>query len=254
MPENLWGAEKPYKIKLFDKGCANFSFPLEMKTFLSGRLLDENSAPAAKIQVSLVPIEQINNSRHFDVKYSYTDDDGGFEFRSIPDGKYYLGVRLSGLSDILFPYPQTFYPGTSDLNEAKTITVTQGQILKNYDFKLPQKLRVRKVSGLVLNPDGTPAANAYISVNETEYFYSFSYNGAAQTKADGTFSFEIIDGIRYLIKPIGTAADTPTHQRHAEPIELPKNGDVSNLKFVLTEPNGNCEKCFSPRVTNIKRP
>lgn len=253
-PDNLWGAETPQKIKVFDKGCARTLFYLQTKTFLSGRLLDKKSMPVTKTAVSLVPIEQLNNSKHYDLKTSFTDDRGRFEFRSIPDGKYYLGIRLSGISDALFPYPQTFYPGTLDLKKARIITITQGQILENYNLKLLKKLRVRHISGIVLNPDGTPAANASIGVNETEYFYSFYYFSPAQTKADGTFSFDIIDGIRYLVKPVGYAPDTPARQRHAEPVELPKNGDVLNLKFVLTEPNGNCEKCFSPKATTIKRP
>lgn len=121
IPEGLWGYEQSQTLKAFDKGCAGYSFFLQNKTVLSGRLLNEKSEPAAKISVNLIPVDQVNNSRQFDSQFAYTDDEGKFIFRSIPGGKYYLGVRLSGLSDTLFPYPQTFYPGTLNLSEAKAL-------------------------------------------------------------------------------------------------------------------------------------
>lgn len=241
-PEKLWGYEQSQTVKVRDKGCAGYSFFLQNKTVLSGKLLNEKSEPAAKISVDLIPVEQVNNSRQSDRQFAYTDDEGKFIFRSIPAGKYYLGIRLSGLSDTLFPYPQTFYPGTLNLNEAKVISIEEGQILENYDFKLLQKLSTRRISGTIVFPDGTPAANAYISVNETEYFYSFSFRGVGDSKPDGTFSFELIDGIRYLVKPYVSLKGGG--QSHAEPIEIPASGDVTNLKFIITEPNGNCEKCM----------
>jgi len=242
VPEKLWGYEQSQTLKVYEKGCAGYSFYLQNKTILSGKLLNEKSEPAAKIFVDLIPAEQVNNSRQSDRQSAYTDDEGKFIFRSIPVGKYYLGIRLSGSSDILFPYPQTFYPGTLNLNEAKVVSIEEGQILENYDFKLPQKLSTRRISGIVVYPDGTPAANARISVNETEYFYSFSFRGGGDSKSDGTFSFEMVDGIRYLVKPYVSLKDG--EQRHAEPIEISASGDIRNLKFIITEPNGNCEKCL----------
>jgi hypothetical protein len=220
------------------------AFFLQNKTFLSGKLLNENSEPAAKILVELIPVENVNNLRQSDRQFAHTDDAGKFLFRSIPAGKYYLGIRLSGMADTQFSYPRTFYPGTLTLDQAEIIAIEEGQILENYDFKLPKKLSMRTISGIVVYPDGTPAANAYFSVNETEYFYSFSYQGVGESKSDGTFSFELVDGIRYLIKPVVSATDTQSRQRHAEPIEIPAYGDVINLKFVITEPNGNCDRCL----------
>jgi len=240
-PKNLWGYEESKLVKVYEKGCAGYSFAVQTKTVLSGKLTNEKSEPAAKVSVELIPVEQINKSGNADRNFAYTDDEGKFLFRSIPGGKYYLGVRLSGLSEVLFPYPQTFYPGTLNLAEAAPVTIDEGQILENYDFKLPKKLPMRKIQGTVVMPDGTPAANAQITVNETEYFFSFSFYGMGETKPDGTFSFEIVDGIRYLVKPYISLKDG---QRHAEPIEIPADGDVTNLKFVITEPGGNCEKCL----------
>jgi hypothetical protein len=220
---------------------------LQIKTILSGKILNEKDEPAAKISVHLVPTEQINLGHQKDTKYASTNDDGSFIFRSIPNGTYYLGVRMTGSAEPIFPYPRTFYPGTLDLIKAKTITIQEGQILENYDFKLPKKLSIRKIEGKVFFPDGKPAVNASITLNENDFARTFSFYGVGQTKDDGSFSFGVADGIRYIVQAyIGL----PNGQFHAEPIEIPANGDVSDIKFVITEPGGTCEKCRNWKRNN----
>lgn len=243
-PEGLWTYEEENKVKVSNKGCAASSFVLVTRTSVSGRLYDENSLPASEISVELIPVDQISNRYQKDKKSAFTDKDGRFTFQTIPTGTYYLGVRLDRINEPTFPYPRTFYPGTSDLKSAKTITISEGQVFQNYDFKLPEKLSPRKIEGIVVYPDGSPAPNASITVEETEYAEGSMSYGLTQTKADGTFSLTLMDGLRYLIKTYVVASDTPSRQRHAEPIEIPANGNVKNLKLVISEPNGNCEKCL----------
>lgn len=241
VPPNLWGGDKPeYKIKLHPNGCAVVGFAFAANTSLSGRVLDENANPAAEISVQLVPTDQVNVFQK-DLQMSFTDKDGRFIFHTIPVGDYYLGVRLFRIADILFPYPRTFYPNTLNLNEAKIISIKEGDVLKDFEIKLGQKLKQRTVSGIAVYPDGTPAANAMISAQETEYTPA-AMGYAFQARPDGTFSLTIIDGLRHIIKAV--AANKETYQQsHSEPIEVPAKGDVSDLKLVITEPNGNCSKC-----------
>jgi Tissue inhibitor of metalloproteinase len=241
VPSGLWGGDKPeYKLKLNPNGCAVASFAFVANTSLSGQVLDENANPAAEISVQLVPTDQINIHQS-DLKMAFTDKNGRYIFHEIPTGDYYLGVRLFRIADILFPYPRTFYPNTLNLNEAKIISIKEGDVLKDFEIKLGQKLKQRVVSGIAVYPDGTPAANAMISAQETEYTPT-SMGYAFQAKADGTFSITIIDGLRHIIKAV--VADKKTYQQsHSEPIEISANGDVSNLKLIITEPNGNCSKC-----------
>jgi hypothetical protein len=241
VPTGLWGGDKPeYKLKLNPNGCAVASFAFVANTSLSGQILDENANPVAEMSVQLVPTDQINIHQS-DLKMAFTDKNGHYIFHEIPIGDYYLGVRLFRIADILFPYPRTFYPNTLNLNEAKIISIKEGDVLKDFEIKLGQKLKPRTISGIAVYPDGTPAPNAMISAEETEYTPT-AMGHAFQAKADGTFSITIIDGLRHIIQAV--VADKKTYQQsHSEPIEISANGDVSNLKLVITEPNGNCSKC-----------
>jgi hypothetical protein len=241
VPERMWGFEKEEKIKIPDKGCVVTFHALETKTFLSGKILDENAAPAAKIKINLIPVEQINERYQKDALFEYTDEEGRFTFKSIPAGTYYLGARLDRLGNTDFPYPRTFYPGTTDLKNAVSVTIGEGQIIENFDFALPKKLTTRTINGVVLLPDGKPAVKASVCLEEVEYSEGSICGGGIGTDEKGRFSFTTLNGLRYLIRSHINA--TNGNQRHAEPVEIAARGDVTNVKMVITEAGGSCEKC-----------
>jgi len=241
-PKGFYPFKTERTIKVYEKGCVVADFALEINTSLSGRISDEKGAPAAKIMVNLVPVELINERHQKDNYFVEADDDGRFTFRSIPSGRYYLGIRLNRLTEPKFAYPRTFYPGTQILTEAATITINEGQVLENYEFQMPPKLTERKIEGTVVYPDGKPVQDASISSEEVEYSEgSMGYGGDAKIETDGRFSLTRLNGLRYLIRAHVSTADGK--QRHAEPVEIQADGNVANLKLVITEPNGSCEKC-----------
>lgn len=240
VPNNLWGFEDEQTIKVPEKGCAVASFDLETKTFLSGKILNEQSLPAAKIAVNLIPVDQINERHQKDNLFASTDEEGRFIFRSIPSGTYYLGIRLDRLGSTDLPYPRTFYPGTLDIKNAVLVTINEGQVIENYDFAIPKKLTTRKIEGAVFLPDGKPAAKANICIEEVEYSESSMCRDGITTDDSGHFTFDALSNLRYLLR---AHINMKNGQRHAEPIEVSADGNVSDIKLVITEPNGTCEKC-----------
>ncbi|HXH68884.1 MAG TPA: hypothetical protein VNI60_00915 [Pyrinomonadaceae bacterium] len=240
VPEGMWGFEKEQTIKIPDKGCAVTYTALATKTFLSGKIQTDEAAPAAKIAVNLIPVEQIGERYQKDTYFAYTDEQGRYLFKEIPAGTYYLGIRLDRSGDPDLSYPRTFYPGTTDLQNAAPITITEGQVIENFDFALGKKLTTRKIRGVVLMPDGKPVAKARLCIEEVEYSESSSCWNGIETDAKGQFSYTLMNNLRYLIRAHITIQ---TNQRHAEPVEIAANGDVSDVKLVITEANGSCEKC-----------
>ncbi len=89
-------------------------------------------------------------------------------------------------------------------------------------------------------PDGKPVAKARLCIEEVEYSESSSCRNGIETDAKGQFSYTLMNNLRYLIRAHITIQ---TNQRHAEPVEIAANGDVSDVKLVITEANGSCEKC-----------
>ncbi len=121
-------------------------------------------------------------------------------------------------------------------------------MIENFDFTLAKKLAIRTIRGVVQMPDGKPAVKAYLCLEEIEYADGSMCSGGIQTDDKGKFTLTAMNGLRYLIR---THINIQNNQRHAEPVEVPANGNVSNIKLVITEAGGSCEKCRSwKRVKN----
>lgn len=248
VPEGLWpgmGEQKDgeQKTEIKDKGCAYINFVLEPNTSLSGRVLDESGGPAAKIMVDLVIASQINERYQKDHLYVHTDEQGRFEFRLLPPGEYLLGVRLNRLPESTFAYPRTFYPGTQQLASTRAIKISEGQTLEGYNIQLPQKLKPRSIEGVVVWPDGRPVPQANICFEEVEFADESICRGVVMhDEDDGRFSFTGFEGLRYLVRAHVNVGATAS-QRHAEPVEVPAKGSITDVRLVITEPNGSCAKC-----------
>ncbi|MBC8031893.1 MAG: hypothetical protein H7Z16_17555 [Pyrinomonadaceae bacterium] len=244
VPDGLWIYAAERGIEVQDKGCAVVGFTLETNTSLSGKVIDENGEPAAKIRVDLVPPDQINQRYQRNHLSAYTDEKGRFVFRSIPPANYLLGIRLSRLAEPTFAYPRTFHPGTSDPTQAAVIAITEGQTLEGYDLQLPGKLDPRTIEGSVVWPDGKPVPNANLCFEEVEHAEGSScHAGDAKVTPDGHFSLTVLEGLRYLLRAHVNVGGPGSGQRHAEPIEVSPKGNISDIKLVITEPNGSCAKC-----------
>jgi hypothetical protein len=244
VPDGLWTSEAERGIEVQDKGCAVVGVTLEANTSLSGKLIDENGAPAAKIRVDLVPPDQISQRYQRNSLSAYTDEQGRFVFRSIPPANYLLGIRLSRVAEPTFVYPRTFHPGTSDPAQAAAIAISEGQALEGYDLQLPPKLDRRTIEGFIVWPDGKPAPDARLCFEEVEYAEGSSCNGGdTKVSADGHFSFTGFEGLRYLLRAHVNVGGSGSGQRHAEPIEVAAKGNINDIKLVISEPNGSCAKC-----------
>ncbi len=240
-PDGLYPSEVQHKVEITDKGCAVVDFTFQPNTSLSGQVFDEGSAPVPKITVDLIPSDEIDEPYQRHNLFVHTDDEGRFTLLTIPPGTYYLGIRLNRITAPTFPYPRTFYPGTRDIAQAQTITIVEGQTVEGFNIKLPAKLRLRKIEGYVRWPDGKPVPDAMLCVEVVEYAErSLCFGGNEKVGEDGRFSFTLFEGLRHLVRALVNGGNG---QRHAEPVEIPANGDVSDIKIVISEPNGNCEKC-----------
>jgi len=75
----------------------------------------------------------------------------------------------------------------------------------------------------------------------TEYPYSFAWGGRGETDINGHFSVKALDGLSYWINAVVNLPQG--RQMHAEPIDISREGDVKDVKLIVTSPGGNCERC-----------
>jgi hypothetical protein len=102
----------------------------------------------------------------------------------------------------------TFYPGTGDPAAAVIVTLTRGEERAGVDFPLLY-LPTARLAGVVMNPDGHPAAGATalrVAKQANQFVSSFDPGTtSSKTGADGKFSFPGVAPGEYTIAVRGPA-------------------------------------------------
>src|SRR5262249_8638809 len=143
-------------IKVVDRGCARVYFGVEPDGRIRGKVFDANGQLMPKAQIALTSIDK-NQYRHGDIVYS--DQEGRYEFKRIPQGRYVLVIRNDGLTSQVRPFPAIYYPGVVDITQAAVIQVGDGEVIENYDLRLPPSLTEHTIEGVVTWANGQPAPN-----------------------------------------------------------------------------------------------
>jgi len=242
MPPHLAPVKDASKANVVERGCAEVDFYTQADGRISGRVFDVQGQPVPKMRVDLV-LAELENERHPQALWAYADETGRYELKSIPPGRYYLGIRLDSIRDPDFPYPRTYYPSVQETAKAEVIEISEGERLKNHDIHLPQPLAERTIEGVVAWPDGQPAAGASVSLTITEYEYNFAPGGGGVADEQGRFKVRAFEGLKYWIGALVSTKKIPGGQMHAEPFDIPADGDVRNIRLVIESPMGNCPRC-----------
>jgi hypothetical protein len=166
-----------------------------------GRVYDAQGRPARKgVRVTLISPDKAityktgyyapteNEKEHISVE---TNEQGYYEFKGVPPGKYLLGINLSNQPYRYNPYPQTYFPEGGDARRATVIILTAGQKLSGYDLHLPPRLVERIIKGMVKYQNGSPAIGAEVYVSDAEEFKR------AKTDSRGEFEVKCLDGLTY---------------------------------------------------------
>jgi Carboxypeptidase regulatory-like domain len=176
-------------------------------------------------QLSQFPLEMMHMGN--------TDAHGRFEVQLMP-GTY--GLSVVPPPDLKPPDPEqdgpvlvwkrTYYPGVPLADAASKIVVLPGGEVSDVELKL-LAVPAHAVRGLVLNPDGTPASKAAITLGEAFRFAS------VESKPDGTFEFPAVaEGEWHVSAEVQRGS---VKLRVTEWIEVTKH-DLENVKLRLAPP------------------
>ena len=243
LPLNLPKASEQ-QVVIPEGRCAGAEFLTTSLSTIRGKLLDSEGRPAATIDIKLIPAdtegkEELWRGREIS---SYTDEEGYYEFGGIPAGRYVIVINYEGAPGQFDPpFPRTYYPGTSELTKAGTFTISEGEEIEASEFRLPPRLVERTIEGIVVLPDGKPAAGAWVGIELTERRWL-----GQGTSADdqGRFALKCFEGYRYLVQ---ADHDSVGKRMHAVPVEILVTSENQPVKLVITKPGG------APYSTSDKR-
>jgi hypothetical protein len=115
--------------------------PLRVGT-VTGRLLNEDGSPAAKIRVSAMSIPENRNETPALITLAETDSTGRYRLTDVPVGRYYI---VAGFVDA-----PTYYPRGTGPTGATPVNVTANATVPNIDFRIERPSTGLTVSGRVI--------------------------------------------------------------------------------------------------------
>ena len=188
LPKGLATRGEDRKVTVADRGCAVVHLWLESNARIGGRVLNAQGLSVAKAEIVIIQADKERYQGYAD--YAYTDEDGSYSFKLIPEGRYVLQMRYDGMSSQNRPFPVMYYPGTPDKSQARVFTIKEGDTI-DLDIKVPPLPSEVEIRGHVVWPDGKPATTANVGymVPKDSIFYS------VKVDEQGRFSFKAYEGL-----------------------------------------------------------
>lgn len=218
------------------RGCAEIDFYTHSDARIKGRVLDPGGRPLPEVKVDLIAADGAEIS--LKGMTAFTDQEGHYELKSVPPGRFLLGLNLSSAPDERAPYPRTYYPGVGSAAQATVITVGEGARLPSYDLQLLPRYADRTVEVVVTWPDGRPAGDAMLRLEDPDYSWN---SGATRVKKvdgqEGRYQLTGFEGLTYWAH---AHVNLKSGQMHAEPVKFTLSEGAGPLNLVITSPGGNC--------------
>jgi hypothetical protein len=134
-------------------------------TQISGMLLNSNGQRADDEAVELISADNATRHEkqipHVSVR---TDPDGRFTFAFVAPGRYLVGVNLKNPPLASEVDHRSYHPGVTEPSKATVVAIGAGSRVQLTPFRLPQWPRERRISGVVVWSDGTPAPDARLTL------------------------------------------------------------------------------------------
>jgi hypothetical protein len=227
LPAGLAALQTEYEINVADRGCARVYFGVETDGRLRGIAFDASGQPLANAQIAIGSPDKDQNGYGNIV---YSDQQGRYEFKSLPPGRYVLCIRFDGLTSQVRPFPIVYYPGVREIGQATVIQVGEGEEVENFDLRLPPLPKEHTIEGTVMWSDGQPAPNAYVGYMMTRHSVSY----AIKLDQQGHFSFKVYNGISVTMQ--ASFEIEKGKFVYSDWVEVPATGDRKGIKIVLSKP------------------
>jgi hypothetical protein len=178
------------------------NFALPRGGAIAGRIVDELGEPVAGVQVVAQRFAFVGGTRRLvttgpEGGMDRTDDLGQFRLYGLSTGEYYVSATLrsmefmpmnmtssTGSTDGFTP---TYFPGTSNVGEARRVTVRAGQDVPNISFALVPA-RLGRISGRVMTSSGEPLAGGMLmAAPRNDVSIGIPSMMPTQVRPDGTF-------------------------------------------------------------------
>ena len=245
-------------------------FQLPRGSVIGGHVLDEDGDMMPGVMVRVMRYQYLQGQRRLTpAGTGQTDDKGQYRVWGLMPGDYYVnaitrggfggpggfggrgggfggpgaggrgggrganGAAPNGNDPEQVNYAPAYYPGVGSVNEAKTVTVGLSQEVLDINFNM-QLVRMSRINGHVLNPDGTPVTSGTVNLTTDAApgrgnQIGMNYGGRIQW--DGAFAINNVPPGRYVLRARGDDSEVP--QFASQPLSA-SGEDIPDLSVILS--------------------
>ncbi|MGB8654042.1 MAG: hypothetical protein WCD23_05950 [Candidatus Acidiferrales bacterium] len=232
-------------IEIPNNACYEFDVDALPIGKIRGSVLGRDGHPLPLASVELYRADRYDSDRPG--LWGFQGEKGSFEFDHIGPGDYILVFNRPNRMDPTSPYPRTFYPHASSVEDARPIHLKDAQDLQKVNVILTQGYPTRVVRVQLKWPDGRVPGDVYVTAKADQ-----GESPAARKIGDALYELTIFKSARYTF--IGGEDPDPGHagrsgQRdcsvpaHIDTPPVPVDGADEDIKEVtLLFPSIACEK------------
>ena len=212
------------QIQVSDTGVKGLRFQLQpgaCSTKITGQLLDAEGNGIANTSVS-ANADSAN-------AVAQTDADGSYSISVPSAGTYRVSTRIDGCN--------VYYrnSGVTGRHDRATQIRVRDESIEGIELNIPADLCIYRISGRLLNADGSPLSSQWVSASGT------AGSGGAQTDSDGSFSFAVPSSGSFRVSvwidgcSICRGSRGPTKNWNSASAIRVSNADVTGIEFRLPE-------------------
>lgn len=201
------GATDPIRLASVH-ACERADFNIHFDGRVGGTVRDANGVAVvgANIVLALAEMADVAAGVRYN-RAAVTDKDGAFELRTVPPGRYVVGVNIDPHFEnmVILPgkegrwiWPRVFHPGSYEAKDATLIELGAGEKRALPPLRLPENLAARAVTGVARWPDGQPVSEGWVSLLDASTKLRLS--GIVRTTKTGEFDVAAFAGQRVFVQ------------------------------------------------------
>ena len=250
-PMGLYWPELGQPIELKDgQSFDKVNIALPRGAIITGRVLDENGEPLARVQVYTLGFPPGVSRGQRSGGGMSTDDLGQFRLWGLSPGEYVVVADARGNTFVApnappeteeerLGYVTTYYPGTADEGAAQRLRVKGSEETQGIDIRVGQA-RLYHVSGSVVDSKGSPLAGANgqllrrgpVTGGQPGFFAMADPKGQFQMRNIPPGDYRLVFRQQQMVAPFSSTPPEPVEMASV-PISI-AGADVDNIMVVTS--------------------
>lgn len=234
------------EVDLAAGACAEINFRTKIDGRIRGRVLGSDGRPVSMVLVTLIRAED-DPATDPNSLWEFTEEDGSYELKGIPPGRYVIGINITEPPSPKAPFPRTFYKSATNREQAQILELKKGEKRRQVDLTLFPQLKDRDLEVSVVWSDGTPASGAYVYLHDPTYpEQEIVGDAVSRTAENGRFVLKRLGDADYWVQAYaskGYRADVC-----AMPVFVPSDKEIAELRIVLVVQSEYCTYDYFPKA------